>query len=107
MIPNCSQKSLEVLLLQALTCRSAVPGESVPCEAFHAAFAVRPRSVVDAAQAVARVRVTDPRGYAGVSVPAAVTGKADAVGVVEAITTLLTVGTLVLWLALYTERLAT
>lgn len=68
---------------------------------------MRPCSVVDAAQAVARVRVTDPRGYVGVSVPAAVTGKADAVSVVEAITTLLTVGTLVLWLALDTERLAT
>ncbi len=107
MIPKCSQKSLEVLLLHAVTCRNAVPGERVPCEAFLAAFAVRPRSVVDAAQAVACVRVTDPRGYAGVSVPAAVTGKTDAVGIVEAITTLLTVGTLVLWLALDTERQAT
>lgn len=104
--PDCSQKSLEVLLVQSLTCRSAVPGERVPSEALCAAFAVRPRSVVDAAQTVARVRVTGPRGYAGVSIPAAVTGKADAVGVVVAITTLLTVGTLVPRPALDTERLA-
>lgn len=90
----------------ALTCTSAVPGERVPREALCAALAVRARGVVDAAQAVACVRVTDPRGQAGVSVSAAVTGKADAVSVVEAITTLLTVGTLVLRLALGTEWLA-
>lgn len=67
---------------------------------------VWPCSVVDAAQAVARVRETDPGRFVGVCVPTAVTGKADAVGIVEAITTLLTVGTPVLWLALDTERLA-
>lgn len=88
-------------------CRSAVPGERVPCEAVGAALAVQARSVVDAPQAVALVRVTDPRRFAEVCVPTAVTGNADAVGVVEAIATLLTVMTLVLWLALVADGLAT
>lgn len=87
-------------------CRSAVSGKRVSGEAVCTALTVWPCAVIDAAQAVARVRMTDTRGQAGVSVPAAVTGQADAVSVVEAITTLLTVGTLVLWLTLDTVRLA-
>lgn len=63
------------------------------------------RSIVDAPQAVARVRITDPRGCAVVCVPAAVTGNADAVGVVEAIATLLAVTTLVLRLTLVAKGL--
>lgn len=50
------------ILVLALTCRSAVPGEGVPRESLCTALTVRARSVVDAAQTVARVRVTDPRG---------------------------------------------
>lgn len=50
------------ILALALTCRSAVPGEGVPRESLCAALAVQSCSVVDAAQTVARVRVTDPRG---------------------------------------------
>lgn len=62
-------------------------------------------SVVDAPQALARVWITDRRGCVRVYVPSAVTGNADAVGVVEAIATLVTVTTPVLWLALVTDGL--
>lgn len=65
------------------------------------------RGVVDAAHATACVGVAGARRGAGVCVPTAVARQADAVSIVEAITTLLAVGALVLRLALVTHSRAT
>lgn len=59
-----------------------------------------------AVQTVARVRVADTGSAMRIFVSAAVARDADAVGVVETIAALLTVGALVLRLALVTNRLA-
>lgn len=91
---------------QWLTDGCAVPGKGVSGETRGAVLAVTPGGVVAAVQTVSGVCVADAGCAAWLGIPIAVAWHTDTVGVVEAISALLTVGALVLRVTLVAHWLA-